>query len=155
MGEPGLERTRVRFVAGQDGRPLVAVSVSWATRSAGDVHVVALADPSRWLYPFLERDLVWTRGEAILVAPEAGRTVLLSPSRLHPTKLLEPLASAEREEVLMATRKVPGTDWILLVRVDREEALARARQGTLAVAALLILGVLLVTALVTGLYRET
>ena len=152
---PGPERTRVQFVSGQDGRPLVAVSVSWATRSAGDVHVVALADPSRWLYPFLGRDLVWSRGEAILVAREPGRPALLSPSRLLPSKLLEPFAGIERGGAITATREVPGTDWTLVVRVDRDEALAPFRKQTWTAAVVMALAVLLVTLLTIGLYRET
>jgi PAS domain S-box-containing protein len=151
---PGPERTRAKFVSGPEG-PLVAVTVSRATGSAKVVHVVALADPSRWLYPFLARNLVSSQGEAILVHQEDEVSFLLSPSRLHPSKLLEPIAAVDSKRALFATRKVQGTVWTLVVWVDQDEAMAPVRQETWEVALLLVLGALLVLALTVGLYRET
>ena len=152
---PGREESAVRFVPGPEGRPLVAVSVSQPKPPDGGLRVVALADPADWLYPFLARNLAEVQGEAILVHQEGGSPFLLSPSRLHPSKLLEPVAAIDPERVLQSTRKVRGTAWTLVLWVDRSEALERVRQETRELAVLLVLGALLLMALTSGLYRET
>ena len=115
--------------------------------------VVIVEDPSRWLYPYLALRPGDTRtGEAILVRREGGNALFLSPLRHDPAPpltLRRPLeipglAAAEalggREDfgeyrdyrgvaVFAALRRIPHTDWAIVSKIDRDEALAPLRAG--------------------------
>jgi PAS domain S-box-containing protein len=156
--DPG--RSLVRFVTGPGGLPLVAMatghsSSSRSAESPGSFVVVAFADPATWLYPFLGRNLLLFRGEEILVFPDAGKTLLGSPSRIPGSKFLEPVTVPDGHTAFAASRKIEGTDWTLHVWFDADEAMGLTRRRVREMALLLLLGILLMTVLTAGLYRET
>ena len=155
--DPG--RPAVRFVAGPDGRPLVAAAAALTTpaeRASGghEAFVVAFADPALWLYPFLGRNLLASRGEEILLGREAGKSVLASPSRVPGAKFLEPVAVPFHRTDLVVSREIPETDWTLFIWFDADEAMGPTRRRVREMALLLALGGLLVTVLTAGFYRE-
>ncbi len=114
--------------------------------------VVIVEDPSRWLYPYLAlRPGASRTGEAVLVRREGGNVIFLSPLRFDPAPpltLRRPLATGfaaaealgAREDfgeyrdyrgvaVLAALRRIPHTDWAIVSKIDRDEALASFRAG--------------------------
>jgi PAS domain S-box-containing protein len=117
-----------------------------AKLSPSCVGVLALQiDPKRSLLPILLAERVATRsGETLLLRLEGNEVVFLSPLRGAPLIqgfLRRPLSAIEAKTdeqgeslsgerldyrgvpVLSAERRIPLTDWILLSKIDREEAL--------------------------------
>ncbi|MEW5770760.1 MAG: ATP-binding protein [Pseudomonadota bacterium] len=107
-------------------------------------------DPARSLYPLLRSWPLPSRtGESLLVRHEGGRVLFLNELRHRSDAALRlslplsapglPSARALRGEpfvvgedyagipVIAATTPIPGTDWMLVAKVDQEEALARLR----------------------------
>jgi signal transduction histidine kinase len=102
-------------------------------------------DPKRSLLPILLAERVATRsGETLLLRREGDEVVFLSPLRgapliqgflRRPLSVLEPKTGQEAEPlsgerldyrgvpVLSAERRLPLTDWILVSKIDRDEAL--------------------------------
>ncbi|MGC8722644.1 MAG: GAF domain-containing protein [Acidobacteriota bacterium] len=130
--------------------------------------VLLIMDPARWLFPLLQHQPVPTRtGETVLAEVEDGSILFISPLRFWPAKPLPlrlPLSTpglaarfaAEGRKtfgaftdyrgvpVFAATRPIRGTNWGLVVKVDRSEALASyhrdmIQQGLLLLALLMIL----------------
>jgi PAS domain S-box-containing protein len=164
----------------RDGRIAVVFAAPvFSARDSVAIGAVLLSeDPLSWLYPFLSAEPVPTMtGESNLVVAEDGRLVYLVPlvySDAPPLTLYRPLdepgsapaAALKGGEdcgfyldyrdvwVLAATRRVKGTPWGLVVKVDREEVFAdsRARSRNLVTA---VFGVLLAAGgLGFGLMRE-
>lgn len=128
--------------------------------------VALLVDPHRDLFPLLTSETAPTRtAETLLVRRAGNEAVFISPLRhAGPTQgaLRRPLAdptfaaavALEGREtfgeftdyrgvrVFAATRRIPGTDWGLVWKIDRDEALADYRRTALleaGIAALLLL----------------
>ena len=128
--------------------------------------VLLTADPENWLYPFLAHQPVPTAtGETALMEREGGDAVFLTPLRFSaaaPLTLRRPLSTPgfaaaaalgggagfsqyvdyRGVPVLASARGIRGTPWGLVVKVDRDEALASYRRwlaGTLAGLAALLL----------------
>jgi PAS domain S-box-containing protein len=150
----------------EDGSPTLAVAapVIVLGRTIGTVFLSM--DPDRWLYPLLSAEPIPSRSVESLLGRQVGDQIeYLSPLRLRPGRPMSfrlpvtaaPLAvvAAIRGEeefkeypdyrgvaVLGAPRHIPGTDWGLVIKVDREEALAGFRryvwQGAAAIAGLLL-----------------
>jgi two-component system cell cycle sensor histidine kinase/response regulator CckA len=112
--------------------------------------VVLLAeDPDRWLYPYLTQRLgASATSESLVVRRDGDEALFLSPLRHDPAPpltvrrslSLPGLAAAEgvrgRETfgefvdyrgagVFAALRRIPGTDWVMVAKIDRDEALER------------------------------
>ena len=102
-------------------------------------------DPKRSLFPILLAERVATRsGETLLLRREGNEVIFFSPLRGAPViqgflrrslSVLTPKTGRESKSlsgesldyrgvpVLSAERRIPLTDWILLSKIDREEAL--------------------------------
>jgi two-component system cell cycle sensor histidine kinase/response regulator CckA len=115
--------------------------------------VVLEADPAPWLFALLRREIVRTEtAETVLVGLRDGGSVLLSPSRVGngaavQRRGLSPLLVAEAMKaprgvfreytdragvpVLAFARSVPGTEWVVVAKVDRAEALRGAGRRTM------------------------
>ncbi len=126
----------VRVTAGLPGSP--GEPVGW---------VLLVMDPSRWLFPLLKREPVPTpTGETLLAEAEDGSILFISPLRFNfstPLTFQLPLSTptiAARfalkgrstfgeftdyrgVPIYAATRTIKGTDWGLVVKVDRSEVL--------------------------------
>ena len=152
--------------AHEGGSPIVIFGVP--VRANGRVlgAVLLAQDPALWLYPLLRSEPIPSSSAESLLGRQVGDEIeYLSPLRHRPGPPLSfrvpvsgaPLAVVAAicgEEgfkdypdyrgvpVLGAPRHVPGTDWGLVVKVDRAEALAgfgrNVRQGATAIAGLLI-----------------
>ncbi len=120
--------------------------------SSGSGWVLLVQDPARWLFPMLQREPTPTAtAETLLVREEAGRFLFLSPLRHvsaspltfsvpEDIKKIAARAAVEGKAgfksyvdyrevpIFAATRQIPGTDWGLVVKVDRKEALAEFRE---------------------------
>jgi len=154
------------FHAHESGLPMLAIT---APVRAGDRTVGAVllsVDPARWLYPLLLSERIGTRtGEALLARQVGDQIEFLSPLRHRParplslrlkanTAWLAALAAVRGEErfneyqdyrgvpVLGAGRRIPGTGWGLMVKVDEDEAFSAfrrsVREAALAWACLLV-----------------
>ncbi len=156
----------VDFHTHTDGSPMVAVAVPVRVQGRAIGTVLLSVDPRRWLYPLLRAEPIPSRSAESLLARQVGDQIeFLSPLRHRPGRPLSfrlpasdaPLAAtaAIRGEegfkeyqdyrgakVLGAARHIPGTGWGLVVKVDRDEALAgfgrTVKQGALALAGLLL-----------------
>ena len=145
------------------------VAPVFGSASARPVGALLLtAEPETWLYPFLGHQPVPTdTGETVLVQQEGDAAVFLTPLRhsaAKPLMLRRPLSTPEfvaaaalhgQEEfrefvdyrgvtVLASARRIRGTPWGLIAKVDLTEALALYRRwlaGALAVFAAVILAV--------------
>ena len=124
----------------------VAVPVVADPRSGPLGVVVFTVEPESWLYPFLRSQAVLSEtAETILVRRDGDSALYLSPLRrrsdppmtlrrsLKETAFADVLdervafgeyAGYRGGTVLATARSIPGTDWSLIVKVDREEALA-------------------------------
>ena len=167
----------VDFLLGADGAPLVVFSATVPGGGEG-ARAVILVDPAEWLYPLLAREAVPTRTGEVLLARLDGRDlVVLSPLRTRPDsplKLRIPASGPALGARLVTTRKemagefpdyrgepveaagrlVPGTGWVLVAKVDREEALALFRAKMRWAAALLSFTIVLGGLLAAALVRE-
>jgi len=138
--------------------------------------VVLQMSASRDLFPLLAARLLATHsGETLIMRQEGKDVVYLSPLRTspasapflrHPLDVDAPAAQALRggesvgemidyrgEQVIAATRHIPRSDWGLLRKIDRREALASFYRAALfegLVGALVILGYL---AILRGYWR--
>jgi PAS domain S-box-containing protein len=133
--------------------PIVATAPAPATRA-----ILLTADPESWLYPYLQHQPVLSdTAETVLVQQEGDAALFLTPLRhsaAKPLTLRRPLSSpgfaagaalagsGEFGEyvdyrgvaVFASARRIRGTPWGMVVKVDREEALAAYRRwlvGTL------------------------
>jgi PAS domain S-box-containing protein len=157
---------KIDFYADADGSPMLAVVAPVRVRERTVGAVLLSIDPERWLYPLLRAEPVRSAtGEWLLARQEGDQIQYLSPLRHRPAQPLsfrlpanaEPLAAAaaiRSEEgfkeyhdywgvpVLGAARRIPDTGWGLVVKVDRNEALAGLGrgvwQGALAIEGLLL-----------------
>ncbi len=151
------------------GKTVVAVESAAPGAAKGDSpagRIVLFADPATYIFPLLTRDPVQSRtGESLLLRREGDRVVFLSPLRFDaaaPGTLSLPVSAcalvsapllAENlrptevrdyrgRQVLAAGRRIAGTDWAIVAKVDLEEALATAtvmaRRGAALLAGLLI-----------------
>ncbi|MGA9752126.1 MAG: PAS domain S-box protein [Acidobacteriota bacterium] len=140
--------------------------------------VLLVMDPARWLFPLMEREPIPTlTGENVLAEPEDGKILFLSPLRFKPAELLSfrlPLNTpslAARSAVLgrktfgefidyrgtpvlAATRPIRGTDWGLVVKVDRSEALAPYHRDMIQQGLLLLAVLITLTGTGYGLWRR-
>jgi PAS domain S-box-containing protein len=138
--------------------------------------VLLAADPRDSLFRLLRREPVPTRtGESLLVRREGKDVAFLSPLRHGPDGLRRP-ADAEgladsaaalrgREVfgtftdyrgtvVLAAVRPIRGTRWGLVVKIDRDEALAAARTDARRTAAAFLAVLLALSGVGFGLWRQ-
>ncbi len=157
---------QVDFHVREDGSPMLAVAVPVLVQGRPIGTVLLPIDPGRWLYPLLHSEPIPSSSAESLLARQVGDQIeYLSPLRHRPGRPLSfrlrangaPLAAvaAIRGEegfkeyqdyrgaaVLGAARHIPGTGWGLVVKVDRDEALADFRrnvgQGAAAIAGLLL-----------------
>jgi two-component system, cell cycle sensor histidine kinase and response regulator CckA len=157
---------KIDFPAQADGVPMLAVVVPVRMRGRIVGTVLLSVDPERWLYPLLRSEPVPSAtGESLLVRQVGDQIEYLSPLRHRSAQPLSfrlptnaaPLASiaALRGEegfkeyldyrgvaVMGAGRRIPRTGWGLVVKVDRDEALAgfgrEVRRGALLLAGLLL-----------------
>ena len=162
--QSGVEQ--IDFHSHEDGSPMLAV-VAPVRLEGRPIGTVSLSmDPSRWLYPLLQSEPIPSRSAESLAWPAGGRRDRVlepaAPSAGAPLSFRLPInaaplvvvAASRAEErfkeypdyrgvpVLGATRHIPGTGWGLVVKVDRDEALAdfrrNVRQGAAAIAGLLL-----------------
>ncbi len=136
-----------------NGVPMVAVvtPVRVGQRTVGTV--LLSLDPERWLYPLLRSEPAPSvTGESLLTRQAGDKVEYLSPLRhgltrppaFHARTAAASLVAAEavrgdgelheyrdyrRVPVLGVGRRIPGTDWGLVVKVDRDEALAGFRHS--------------------------
>ncbi len=181
MADPEWRGVGARFFAAHDrGALIVHARPARSPGEAGGAPAVFLVrDPAHWLYPLLAREPAATMtGEVLLMRREGERVQFLAPLRFSASPLLSvtrpfeaPGLAArdalERREafgeyrdyrdapILAATRRIAGTKWGLVAKVDGEEALApyRSRVVWTGVAWLLLL-LLLGTALWTYARRQ-
>ena len=114
--------------------------------------VILTADPESWLFPFLRHQAVLSdTAETVLAQREVDEVVFLTPLRhgaAKPLTFRRPLSTpgfaaaaafAGREEfteyvdyrgvpVFATARRIRGTPWALVAKVDRDEALAGYRR---------------------------
>jgi PAS domain S-box-containing protein len=134
------------------GAPIVEPTVGASGRPATLGFVVVASDPAAWLYPLLAREPVPTASGEVLLARKDGDTIVfVSPLRHRGARPLTytvrasvtPLAARAALEgweafgtyvdyrgvpVFAAARRVDGTRWGLVAKVDRGEALAAYRE---------------------------
>lgn len=134
--------------------PLFAASKDADLRASGFVLVMQV-DPNTYLYPLLQRWPLPSASAETLLARRSGDDVLfISPLRHRKDPPLtfrmplnsERLAAAvglrgtlgvvggrdyRGEPVLAATFRVEGTDWVMVSKIDEDEALATQRRETL------------------------
>jgi len=130
------------------GAPIAERADTRDVRPAVLGFAIVAADPTVWLYPLLTREpLPTATGEALLARRDDGGIVFVSPLRHRAARPLSfrlgaevsPLAARAAIEgwesfgkyvdyrgvrVLAAARRVPGTHWGLVAKVDEDEALA-------------------------------
>ncbi len=140
--------------------------------------VTILADPRRWLYPFLARPLSGTdTGETVLVARDGADAVVLSPLRDRPDaaltfrRKLGELGFAARAgfegvetvqtrtdyrgvKVFATGRRLPPSPWVLAMKVDEAEVLKGFREEARRTAASVAAFILAASALVWGLSQR-
>lgn len=114
--------------------------------------IILEIDPDQFLYPYLQK---WNNptktSESFLVRQEGKEVVLVSPLRNNKTKPLEMRLSLSRAElvavraikgekeisfgkdyrgkwVFASAKPVPGSNWYLVAKVDRDEVLAPGRE---------------------------
>lgn len=134
--------------------PLFAASPDPMTRNSGFALVVQI-DPSVYLYPLLQRwPLPSASGETLLARRDGDNVLFISPLRHRsepPLTFRLPLSSPTltaaiglRGEfgvvggrdyrgipVLGATFRVEGTEWVMVSKIDEDEALSTQRRETL------------------------
>ncbi len=137
---PRSDQTRIGFLVG-----VTSATAGVPNRPVG--WVLLVMDPSRWLFPLLGREPVPTKtGETVLVERRKEGILFISPLRFNsapPLGFKLPLnspASPARSALLgrstfgsfsdyrgvpifAATRPIKGTDWGMVVKVDRSEVL--------------------------------
>ncbi|SBW12780.1 putative Histidine kinase [uncultured Alphaproteobacteria bacterium] len=140
--------------------------------------LVLQIDPNVYLYPLLRR---WptpsATAETLIARREGQDVVFLSPLRHRPDPPLTfrmPLSSPKLaaavglrgtygvvggrdyrdQPILAATFKVDGTDWVMVSKIDEDEALATQRRETLLGLALLIAAAVAVAAVVLAIAEE-
>ena len=115
--------------------------------------VLLIMDPSRWLLPLLAREPVPTRtGEVVLLYKDGGDLVHITPLKFRDAaplsvevpydrknlagreavlghRLFGEFADYRKVPVLAATRPIAKTDWGMVVKVDKAEALAPFHQS--------------------------
>jgi PAS domain S-box-containing protein len=135
-------------------------------------------DPTKWLYPLLQRKPVPTRtGEAVLIRKVDGDILFLTPLRFKkagPLSFSLPLTTptlaarfALQEKgnfgkftdyrgvpVYAAVCPIRGTDWGLVVKADREEVLASSELAVAWASVLVAALFLAVVTLVVALWRQ-
>jgi len=174
-----LLRTKapVYFVLGAGGEPLVAFAAPVPGGGEG-ARAVILVDPTEWLYPLLAREAVPTRtGEVYLARRDGDEFVVESPLRSRSaapltlriaasgptiaarlgtagTEMAGEFPDFRGEPVEAAARRVPGTGWVLVAKVDLDEALESFRTKMRWAAALLFFSIALVGLLAAALARE-
>ena len=134
------------------GAPITGPAARASGRPAKLGLAVVATDPAAWLYPLLTREPVSTASGEVLLARRDGKgIVFVSPLRHRAARpltfrlrtdvsALAARAALEGQEsfgtyedyrgvpVFAAARRVPGTPWGLVAKVDREEALAAYRE---------------------------
>lgn len=153
--------------------PLLSVNVALKSAQGERLGYLLLGvDPENYLFPTL---LDWLgagqTGELLLVRREGDSVVFLNSSRLRPNSALtirHPLSEAalpavravkgeagpidgidyRGQAVVAAARPVTGSDWYVVAKMDRSEALAPELRATVQFAALLVALMLLSGALV-------
>ncbi len=157
---------KLDFHADTDGSPMLVVVAPVRLRGRTAGTVLLSVDPERWLYPLLRSaPIPSATGESLLARQVGDQIEFLSPLRHRSARplsfrlpasaeLLAAVAAIRGEEgfkeyqdyrgvpVLGAARRIPGTGWGLVVKVDRGEALAgfsrSVWQGAWAIAGLLL-----------------
>ncbi len=140
--------------------------------------VLLVSDPQRFVYPLLGRETVaTTTGEALLVRSDGTRVLFLTPLRhvdAHPMTFsrsvgdvqatalaaLEgrgsfgPYTDYRGRAVFGVGKRVPGTGWTLVAKIDRYEALAQFRKALLSEGAILASLLLAVAGASLGLWQR-
>jgi PAS domain S-box-containing protein len=141
--------------------------------------VLLVLDPSKWLFPFIAHEPTGSAtAETVLMRREGDRAVFLSPLRhsdAPPLTLSRPLSAAgfaaaqavagravfgrfvdyRGVPVFAATRRVAGTDWGLVAKVDVAEVLAPFHADVRAGGLLLASTYVALLALGFGVWRGT
>lgn len=136
--------------------------------------VVLFTDPARGLWPFIDQDAGAPRsGESVLIERAVGGPVVLFPRRYPPrggsarggidevarsalggAGAVVEVAAAGAPPVLATARSIPGVDWSVLVKVDRDEAYAAWRAELWQLAAMAGLVVLAAVGVVQAFSRR-
>ena len=151
---PGFGETRLLDLhrESDDGPVHMTVLVPLVDEASGSAlgSVLLRIDASAFLFPFLSRwPYATSTGESVLVRWEGGEAIYASELRSSPGSALRLRVPAESPEhailraarqgqgagpgrretiVVAAARKVPGSPWWLLTRVDAAEAYAPLRE---------------------------
>ncbi len=146
-------------------------------RGAG-LAIVLQLDPNAYLYPLLRRwPLPSATAETLIARREGQEVVFLSPLRHRPDPPLAfrlPLSQSglaaaaglrgvygvvngedyRGVPIIAATFKVDGTDWVMVSKIDEDEALAVQRRETLLGLGLLVAAAVAVAAVVLAIAEE-
>ena len=176
----GAGRSLAVFRLASGTKPVVqfAVPVGGSTSAPPVGTVLLTTDPESWLYPFLGHQAVLSEtAETVLVQREGDDVLFLTPLRhsaAKPLTLRRSLATAGfaaaaaftgREEfteyvdyrgasVFATARRIRGAPWGLVVKVDRDEALAAYRRWQAGALAGLGLALLAVGGLGYGVWQQ-
>lgn len=175
--DAGPVMSRFFVLPGQGARISVAAPLRDARTVIG--HLVLRSDPERWLFPMLRRwpspsqtaetllvtrdgdDLLYITGLRHDGAPPMTARMPLSNDRVagvRAFKLGTPVTLEGKDyrgvDVIARAEWIPGTDWALGTKVDRDEILAEARYRGAAILAFAFLGILLSGLAVFALYNR-
>ena len=174
-GQPVMSR----FFLLSDRGARISVVAPMRERGATVGHVVLRSDPERLIFPMLRRwpspsptaetllvtrdgdDLLYITGLRHDRTPPMSARIPLSNDTVagvRAVKLGRPVTLEGMDyrgrEVIARAEWVPGTDWVLGTKVDRDEILAEARYRGAAIAGFALLGILLSGLAVFALYNR-
>jgi len=168
-----------RFFVLADRGARISVAAPMRQHGATVGHVVLRSDPEIMIFPMLRRwpspsptaetllvtrdgdDLLYITGLRHAGTPPMTARIPLSNDAVagvRAVRLGKPVtlegADYRGVDVIARAEWVPGTDWVLGTKVDRDEILAEARDRGAAIVAFALLGILLSGLAVFGLYNR-
>jgi PAS domain S-box-containing protein len=157
---------------------LCPIRLTPQTNAPADGVVLLMIDPSRYLYPFIRGWPVRsTTGETLLVRREGEEMVCLNEARHHPGTALNLRAGMTNRQVLAVqaglgatglmegadyrsvpvmgvARKVQGTPWLVVAKMDRAEIYAPLQEDYLATGAVVGMAALVILMGLGQLWRQ-